>query len=158
MRVRIPSRAIMVSLLTISAACRGGAPGRGGIAVPAGPEEAALDLFRLALLDRPTDAELLQVIEASTPRPEMATLRVALDGLRRTSSPRVVSAEILPGVGRAAIELEAIQAEGGTARYSAQLARRSDGMWRVVWFQGPGGAWPPGRGAPGEGLSTSAPR
>ena len=158
MRVHNPSRAVVVSLLAILAACRGGAPGRGSLAVPSRPEEAALNLFRLAALDRPTDTELLQVIEGPTPRPDIATLRVALDGLRRTSSPRVVSAEILPGVGRTAIEIEATRAEGGTARYSAQLTRRSDGMWRVVWFQGPGGAWPPGRATPGEGLSTSAPR
>ena len=158
MKVRIPSLAVVVSLLAISAACRRGVPGRGSIAVPSGPEAAALNLFRLAALDRPTDTELLQVVDGSTPRSEIATLRVALDELRRASSPRVVSTEALPGVGRTAIEIEATQASGGTARYSAQLARRSDGMWRVVWFQGPGGAWPPGRATPGEGLSTSAPR
>jgi len=157
MRVRITSRSVVVWLLAVSLACRGGAPAPGRIAAPSGPEETALDIFRLATLDRPTDTELLQVVDCSPPRPEFTSLRIALDGLRRTSNPRVLSAEILPGVGRTAFEIEATQAEGGTARYSAQVERRSDGMWRVVWFQGPDGAWPPPRTTLGEGLSISAP-
>jgi hypothetical protein len=69
----------------------------------------------------------------------------------------IVSIEPLPELGRAAVDLTATLAGGGSAAFTVQTERDADGTWQVVWLGGPGLEWPHHPRPKGEGLSSSSP-
>ena len=124
---------------------------------PEPPEEARLALALLELaargeVDRDELARLVQ--EDLLQSAGAASLMDSLESLRETAEPEIVRVEPMPELNRAAIDVKVTLAGGGTATYSFQ-AERSDAGWRVVWFAGPGVAWPRKPRGPGENLSTS---
>ena len=121
------------------------------------PREAALRLVQAAQTGRSTAGEIAALVHADLPSDSRIALAQVFDALRRTRRARILAAQPL-GPERSAVDLEVDLGAGGTARYSSQCERATDGTWVVVSIAGPGVTWPPTPAAgDNEGLSTSSP-
>ena len=123
------------------------------------PGSVAMRLFELALIDEPTDEQLLRAFDPLPPAEERAALLDALSTLVDATSVRIVDVDQPAGPDDAFADLAALLPGGGSAHFTVRLRKRSEGPdpWRVTWFQGPGVEWPAAGSGRGSGLSTSAP-
>ena len=121
--------------------------------VPVDPAEAAVrELFALAAETDPS-AERIETLFGAFEGETPAHLYDSLSALSSAGPARLLRREELPGLDRLVIDLEAELGTDGTGAYSVQLEPAGD-TWRVVWFQGPGVAWPP-HSRRGDGLTSS---
>jgi hypothetical protein len=141
----------VVVLVAVAAACA--EPDR----APASPDEAALELFRLAGQDGPDPDRVDRLFGPPVDARRRAALHDALERLREASEPVVQQTLALEEGGRRVIvDLAARLPGDGSARFSV-VVERVAADWRVTWFQGPGVGWPPGPQRRDAGLSTSPP-
>ena len=145
-----PRRLSLLLAAAVAVGCAGEAP-----PAPDPAEAAVVELFALAAEPDPTPeriAALFGRLSGGVP-PQLFDSLAALTDAGR---PVVVRREELTGLDRVVFDLEAALPGGGTADYSVQVESDAEaaGRWRVVWFQGPGVAWPR-HGRAGDGLSSS---
>ncbi len=120
------------------------------------PGATVLGLFDLARRGEPSFEILNEWFEPAPSGATRAKLLDTLEALARLTDPEVVTVDRRVGPGDAFVDLVARLPGGGSAGFSVRLRAAETGHWRVSWLQGPGVEWPPGAGAQGDGLSSSA--
>ena len=121
--------------------------------VPA-PGNLALELFEIAREEDPAPERLDALFELGHDDRLRAELGDALELLAVAVDPQIVRVEPMAGPGKTAVDLVAGLPGGGSADYSVQFAER-EGVWKIVWFDGPGVDWPTRSRGRDEGLSSS---
>jgi len=151
--VKHPFRAVSAAILAvlILTACGEEEP-----ATQAGPEQTALRLFELAQDKQPPEELISELFGPGLDDRERAALLDALSALAGPSAPEAAGSERLEGLDRVAVDIAAALPAGGEARYSVQLEQTAQGEWKILWFQGPGLAWPSKARPRGDGLTTSS--
>jgi hypothetical protein len=151
--VKHPFRAVSAATLAvlILTACGEEEP-----ATQAGPEQTALRMFELAQDKQPSEQLISELFGAGLDERERVALLEALSALAEPSALEATGSEQLEGLNRVVVDIAAALPAGGEARYSVQLEQTAQGEWRILWFQGPGLAWPSKARPRGDGLTTSA--
>jgi hypothetical protein len=146
--------AVGVLSLLAAAAC-GGAP------EPAPPSNArpgdvALALFALAAAGGEDDsARVAPFVDSEALDADPGGLFEALEKLADVRQTRVVASEPMEGLDRVVVDVEGERPGPSFAAFTIHAEPVGDGTWRVVWFAGPDGAWPPRRAPRGDGTRTS---
>jgi hypothetical protein len=118
------------------------------------PSSRALEIFTLARDGDPSDTRVAELFDAESNEMWRVRLYDALTELARVDEPTIERTEPLEGLDRMVIDLTGRLPSEGEARFSVQVERRDEDVWKIVSFFGPGVSWPPRRTGKGSGLST----
>jgi hypothetical protein len=149
-----PSSTLLLLLLSTVACGEAGTPSSETVPPATDPREAVLALLQAAQTGRTSGSEIRFLVPADQDRKQWLVLAELLASLGSTHRATLVKDEPL-GADRFAVDVAVELPGGGSARYSAQAVRQSDGRFVVVSLAGPRGSWPRVPTPTDSGLSVS---